>query len=109
MGIPACAIRLRSPILYQQIRGRGTRTAPHIDKKKFVIYDFFRNREYFNDSDTDIFPGTGGGHVSVSPPSIHKPVRDLIDNPAYWIVPDKYLDCCFWPFFYKEIKLILSK
>jgi len=33
--------RVRSPILYQQMRGRGTRTAPHIDKQKFVIYDFF--------------------------------------------------------------------
>lgn len=71
--------RLRSPILYQQIRGRGTRTAPHIDKRKFVIYDFFRNREYFNDSDTDVFTGAGGGHISVSPPGSHKPVRDLIE------------------------------
>ncbi|MEG4202841.1 DEAD/DEAH box helicase family protein [Microcoleus sp. Pol7_A1] len=55
---------VRSPILYQQIRGRGTRTAPHIDKQKFVIYDFFGNHEYFNDSDTDIYAETGRGHVS---------------------------------------------
>ncbi len=41
--------RVRSPILYQQMRGRGTRTAPHIQKRKFVIYDFLRNRQYFND------------------------------------------------------------
>lgn len=54
---------VRSPILYQQIRGRGTRTAPHIDKRKFVIYDFFRNRDYFNDSDTDIFVGRGQGNL----------------------------------------------
>lgn len=53
--------RVRSPILYQQMRGRGTRTAPHIGKEKFVIYDFFRNHEYFNDSDTDIFSGSSGG------------------------------------------------
>ena len=52
--------RVRSPILYQQMRGRGTRTAPHIQKRKFVIYDFLRNRQYFNDSDTDIYTGTGG-------------------------------------------------
>jgi len=52
--------RVRSPILYQQMRGRGTRTAPGIDKRGFVIYDFFRNHEYFNDSDTDIFSGTSG-------------------------------------------------
>jgi len=53
-----------SPILYQQIRGRGTRTAPHIGKQRFVIYDFFRNHEYFNDSETDIFEGPAGGGVA---------------------------------------------
>jgi type I restriction enzyme R subunit len=52
--------KIFSPILYQQIRGRGTRTAPHIEKKRFVIYDFFRNHEYFNDSETDIFEGPSG-------------------------------------------------
>lgn len=55
--------RVRSPILYQQMRGRGTRIAPHIRKQKFVIYDFFRNHQHFNDSDTDVFTGTGGGHA----------------------------------------------
>ncbi len=58
--------KIFSPILYQQIRGRGTRTAPHIGKKRFVIYDFFRNHKYFNDSETDIFEGPAGG---VSPGS----------------------------------------
>ena len=53
--------RVRSPILYQQMRGRGTRTAAHIQKKKFVIYDFFRNHQHFNDSDTDVFGGGGSG------------------------------------------------
>jgi len=52
--------RIFSPILYQQIRGRGTRTAPHIGKSGFVIYDFFRNHEYFNDSESDVFTGAGG-------------------------------------------------
>ena len=46
--------RVRSPILYQQMRGRGTRTAPHIGKQKFVIYDFFGNHEHFNDTDADV-------------------------------------------------------
>jgi type I restriction enzyme, R subunit len=55
--------RVRSPILYQQMRGRGTRTAPHIGKSKFVIYDFFGNHKHFNDSDTDIFTGVGLGHA----------------------------------------------
>ncbi|MBI5194270.1 MAG: DEAD/DEAH box helicase family protein [Nitrospirae bacterium] len=72
--------KVRSPILYQQIRGRGTRTAPHINKKKFIIYDFFRNREYFNDSDTDIFTGSGSGHAAISAPASQcKPHRDLIE------------------------------
>ena len=51
--------RVRSPILYQQMRGRGTRTAPHIGKAKFVIYDFFHNHQYFNDCSTDVFTGLG--------------------------------------------------
>lgn len=72
--------RVRSPILYQQMRGRGTRTAPHIGKEKFVIYDFFRNHEYFNDSDTDIFSGNGGGGYTPKPkqPGGKSP-RELIE------------------------------
>lgn len=70
--------RVRSPILYQQMRGRGTRTAPQIDKKQFVIYDFFGNHEYFNDSDTDIFTGTGGGGRSRPGPTPPSP-RELIE------------------------------
>ena len=52
---------IRSPILYQQIRGRGTRLAPLIGKRKFMIYDYFGNHDYFNDTDTDPFSGGGGG------------------------------------------------
>ena len=86
--------RVRSPILYQQMRGRGTRTAPHIDKKKFVIYDFFQNHEYFNDSDTDIFTGTGGGHA----PTISKPKgvsqRELVELGLEdeWLVSVNYVE-----------------
>ncbi len=72
--------RVRSPILYQQMRGRGTRTAPHIGKEKFVIYDFFRNHEYFNDSDTDIFSGSGGGGYAPKPKEPGgKTPRELIE------------------------------
>jgi len=71
--------RVRSPILYQQMRGRGTRTAPHINKQKFVIYDFFRNHEYFNDSDTDIFTGTGAGHVPHGDRKPPKPPGNLVE------------------------------
>jgi type I restriction enzyme R subunit len=61
------------------MRGRGTRIAPHISKRKFVIYDFFRNHEYFNDSDTDIFAGIGIGHVSVTAEKPRGPLRDLVE------------------------------
>ncbi len=72
--------RLRSPILYQQMRGRGTRTAPHIQKKKFVIYDFFKNHEYFNDSDTDIFSGGGShGHAPGGPKTGPRSSDNLVD------------------------------
>ena len=71
--------RVRSPILYQQMRGRGTRTAPHIQKQKFVIYDFFGNHDYFNDSDTDIFTGTGSGHARGGERKPPKPPGDLIE------------------------------
>jgi type I restriction enzyme, R subunit len=71
--------RVRRPILYQQIRGRGTRTAPHIGKQKFVIYDLFGNHDYFNDSDTDIFTGTGSGRASGATQTPTKSPREIIE------------------------------
>ena len=71
--------RVRSPILYQQMRGRGTRTAPHIGKRKFVIFDFFRNHQYFNDSDEDVFTGSGGGRPPSDPPTAPPPPGELVD------------------------------
>lgn len=71
--------RVRSPILYQQMRGRGTRVAPHIDKQKFVIYDFFRNHQYFKDSDTDVFTGGGGGPAPGGPTIPPKPPGNLVE------------------------------
>jgi type I restriction enzyme R subunit len=72
--------RVRSPILYQQMRGRGTRTAPHIQKRGFVIYDFFRNHEYFNDDSVDIFTGAGGGRAPGGGPSpLPEPSMGLVE------------------------------
>ena len=71
--------RVRSPILYQQMRGRGTRTAPHIGKRKFVIYDFLRNHQYFNDSDTDVFTGAGGGPAPGADEKPPDPRRELVE------------------------------
>ena len=39
----------RSPILYQQMRGRGSRLDHRINKKSFRIYDFAGVTKYFND------------------------------------------------------------
>ncbi len=71
--------RVRSPILYQQMRGRGTRTAPHIGKRKFVIYDFFRNHQYFHDSDADVFTGTTGGRAPAVDPASSAQPGDLVE------------------------------
>jgi type I restriction enzyme R subunit len=86
--------RVRSPILYQQMRGRGTRTAPHIDKEKFVIYDFFGNHEYFNDSDTDIFTGIGLGRAPGGEPKPPKPPGVLIELGLEdeWLHPVTYVE-----------------
>lgn len=70
---------VRSPILYQQMRGRGTRKADHIGKKMFVIYDFFGNHEYFGDSDTAVFEGTGRGHAPGPPQVKPHEARELIE------------------------------
>ena len=71
--------RVRSPILYQQMRGRGTRTCQRIEKKKFMIYDFFGNHEYFNDSEIDIFTGSGYGRAYETKPLKPKSLKELIE------------------------------
>ncbi len=38
-----------SVILYQQIRGRGSRLDPRINKNSFLVYDFVDNASRFND------------------------------------------------------------
>ena len=88
------ARRVRSPILYQQMRGRGTRVAPHLDKRGFVIYDFFRNHQYFNDSDTDVFTGTGGGSAPDRPERRVQPFGDLVelDLEDEWLEAVAYIE-----------------
>ena len=49
-----------SAILYRQMRGRGTRKAPHIGKTFFTIFDFVGVTEFHGDDDDDI---GGGGEV----------------------------------------------
>lgn len=44
-----------------------------------MIYDFFGNHDYFNDSDTDIFIGTGSGRASGATQTPPKSPRELIE------------------------------
>jgi type I restriction enzyme R subunit len=44
----------RSTILYRQMRGRGTRPAPHIRKSGFTIFDFVGVTDFHGDDDEDI-------------------------------------------------------
>ena len=47
----------RSAILYRQMRGRGTRKAPHIGKTGFTIFDFVGVTDFHGDDDGDIDGG----------------------------------------------------
>ncbi len=47
----------RSAILYRQMRGRGTRQAPHIGKTDFTIFDFVGVTDFHGDDDDDIQVG----------------------------------------------------
>lgn len=86
--------RVRSPILYQQMRGRGTRTCQKIDKQKFMIYDFFGNHEYFNDSEVDIFSGSGAGRAYETKPDKPTTPRELVELGLddEWLYGVKYVE-----------------
>lgn len=47
----------RSVILYRQMRGRGTRKAPHLGKDGFTIFDFVGVTDFHGDDDGDIEGG----------------------------------------------------
>jgi len=51
----------RSPILYQQMRGRGSRLDFRINKKSFRIYDFAGVTKYFNDESYNPYAGLPAG------------------------------------------------
>ena len=48
----------RSAVLYRQMRGRGTRKAPHIRKTDFTMFDFVGVTDFHGDDERDI---AGGG------------------------------------------------
>lgn len=51
----------QSPILYQQMRGRGSRLDSRINKKSFRIYDFAGVTKYFNDESYNPYAGLPAG------------------------------------------------
>ena len=60
----------RSAILYRQMRGRGTRKAPHIGKTDFTIFDFVGVTDFHDDDDDDL---GGGGASGPKPPGPGEP------------------------------------
>ena len=61
----------RSAILYRQMRGRGTRNAPHIRKTGFTIFDFVGVTDFHGDDKGDI--GAGLVRDVGRPPGPDKP------------------------------------
>ena len=83
-----------SVILYRQMRGRGTRKAPHIGKTDFTIFDFVGVTDFHGDDDGDI----GGGEApGPKPPGPGEPrmlltldVDDQIDPESRdWLTLDE--------------------
>jgi len=73
---------VRSPILYQQMRGRGTRTCDRIGKRMFTIFDFGGNADYFNDESYDPTKyRTGGGKWKEKRPPYGKKKPKVADVP----------------------------
>ncbi len=84
-----------SAILYRQMRGRGTRKAPHIGKTDFTIFDFVGVTEFHGDDDEEI----GGGEApGPKPPGPGEPrmlltldVDDQIDPASRdWLALDEH-------------------
>lgn len=64
----------KSNILYRQMRGRGTRKAPHIKKENFWIFDFAGNVNYHGDNESG-----DGGLVVIKPNKIKSEPKGLIE------------------------------
>jgi type I restriction enzyme R subunit len=85
----------KSAILYQQMRGRGTRKADHIKKGGFTIFDFVGVTDFHGDDDEEI----SGGFVVVQRPTPPPPqprrflvldVHDHIDPTTRdWVTLDE--------------------
>lgn len=65
----------KSSILYQQMRGRGTRRADHIHKSCFTMFDFVGVTDFHNDDEE---AHEGGFVVAKPPPDKGKTPRKLL-------------------------------
>lgn len=65
----------KSSILYQQMRGRGTRQAPHIHKSRFTIFDFVGVTDFHGDDDETF---TGGLAITAVKPVTGTGPRKLL-------------------------------
>jgi len=84
----------RSGVLYRQMRGRGTRKAPHIRKVDFTLFDFVGNADAHGDDDAEL-PGGAvvvreGGEPPPRPRALLTlDIHDEIDpTTREWIVFD---------------------
>ena len=64
----------RSAILYRQMRGRGTRKAPHIGKAGFTIFDFVGVTDFHGDDEENV----PGGVLGVAEPGARYEPRLLL-------------------------------
>ena len=85
----------RSAILYRQMRGRGTRKAPHIGKSGFTMFDFVGVTDFHGDDDEDIqgdFIREGGPRPGPAEPRmlLTLDVNDHIDPASReWLTLDE--------------------
>ncbi len=58
----------RSAILYRQMRGRGTRKAPHIHKADFTIFDFVGVTDFHGDDEQSVDGNAPSGAIADAKP-----------------------------------------
>jgi len=70
----------KSAILYQQMRGRGTRQAPHIKKSAFTMFDFVGVTDFHGDDED---AGEGGFVIPAPPRDRNAQSRKLLTLDIY--------------------------
>ena len=85
----------RSAVLYRQMRGRGTRKAPHVRKTDFTMFDFVGVTDFHGDDEGDVTggavrdPGTPPGGFAAPRRPLTLDVDDHIDPASRdWVTLD---------------------